>query len=209
MNRKNDENKTRALRVAVTGGLACGKTEVARVLRRLGAVVWDADAAVHRLLRRGTPVHGRIVRRFGPGILRADGAINRRKLGDRVFATACERRVLNALVHPAVLRALRAWLAAQRRRGRPAAAVVPLLYEVGLDRGWDAVICVAADRSVALRRLRQRGLSLRAAQQRLRAQWPLARKVRRADVVLWNNGTRRALAASARMAWAALMKKEK
>jgi len=77
MNRKSDEDKTRAPQVAVTGGLACGKTAVACVLHRLGAAVWEADAAAHRLLRRGTPVHGRIVRRFGTGILRADGAIDR------------------------------------------------------------------------------------------------------------------------------------
>ena len=209
MSRTSDQGTARARRVAVTGGIACGKTAVARILGRLGAAVWEADAAAHRLLRRGTPVYARVVRRFGPGILRADGEIDRRQLGRRVFAAARERRALNALVHPAVIRALRAWLAEQRRRGRPAVAVVPLLFEAGLGRGWDAVICVATGRAEALRRLRQRGLSACAARQRLEAQWPLARKIRRADVVLWNKGTRRALAANTRRLWAALMKKEK
>ncbi|MCX6997860.1 MAG: dephospho-CoA kinase [Kiritimatiellaeota bacterium] len=209
MSRNSDQSGVRALRVAVTGGLACGKTEVARMLGRLGAAVWEADAAAHRLLRRGTTVYGRVVRRFGPGILRADGEIDRGQLGRRVFAAARERRALNALVHPGVIRALRAWLAEQRRRGRPAVAVVPLLFEAGLGRGWDAVVCVATDGAAALRRLRQRGLSARAARQRLQAQWPLARKIRRADVVLWNKGTRRDLAVKTRTLWSALMKKEK
>jgi len=209
MKRNREAQRARPLRVAVTGGLACGKSEAARVLRRLGAAVWEADAAVHRLLRRGTPVYARVVRRFGPGVVRADGALDRRRLGARVFAAPRERRALNALVHPAVIREMRAWLAAQRRRGRPAAAVVPLLYEAGLTRGWDAVVCVAADRAVALRRLRRGGLSPRAAARRLRAQWPLRRKVRRANVVLWNNGTRRALAAGVRRVWKALQQKEK
>jgi dephospho-CoA kinase len=205
---KKSETQPRAPRIAVTGGLGCGKTEVARWLQKLGAAVWDADAAVHRLLRRGTPTYARIVRAFGPGVVRAGGGLCRAALAAAVFAAPARRRKLEKILHPAVIREMRAWLAAQRRVGHAAVAVVPLLFEAGLTRGWDAIWCVAAEEQVALRRLRRRGMPAAEARRRMRAQWPLAKKRRFADVVIENNGSRRALAAQIKKLWA-MCKKEK
>ena len=199
---KRSETSHRPWRVALTGGIGCGKTEVARQLLTLGAVVWDADESVHRQLRRGTAAYRRIVRAFGPGVVRAGGGLCRAALAKAVFADARQRLALEKILHPAVIREMRAWLVAQRRKQRSAIAVVPLLFEVGLDRGWDAVVCVAADEAVALRRLRRRGVEEADARRRLAAQWPLARKVRAADSVIWNNGTRRQLAAQVKKFWA-------
>ncbi|TAN38100.1 MAG: dephospho-CoA kinase [Verrucomicrobia bacterium] len=204
---KKSESKQRALRIAVTGGIGCGKTEVARLLQKRGAVVWDADESVHRLLRRGTPAHARIVRVFGPAVVRSDGGICRVALAQAVFADPMQRRKLEKILHPAVIREMRAWLVAQRQAERDAVGVVPLLFEVGLTRGWDAIWCIAADEKIALRRLERRGVHTADARCRMRAQWPLGRKVRRADVVIWNNGTRRALAAQVKKLWA-MCKKE-
>ncbi len=89
--------------LGLTGNIACGKSTVLNELQRLGAAVLDADAVVHRLLRRGTPVHAAVVAAFGPGILAADGEIDRRALGAIVFADAAALAHLEALVHPAVL----------------------------------------------------------------------------------------------------------
>lgn len=195
-------------RIALTGGIGCGKTEAARLLQALGAAVWDADEAVHRLLRRGTAAYQRIVRAFGPGVVRAGGGLCRVALAQVVFADARQRQKLEKILHPAVIREMRAWLAEQRRNQRAAVAVVPLLFEVGLQRGWDAVVCVAADEAVALRRLRRRGVAPDDARRRMAVQWPLARKVRQSDVVLWNNGTRRQLAAQLKKFWACCPKEK-
>jgi dephospho-CoA kinase len=189
-------------RIALTGGIGCGKTEVARQLQALGAAVWDADESVHRQLRRGTAAYRRIVRAFGPGVVRAGGSLCRVALAAAVFADARQRLALEKILHPAVIREMRAWLAQQRRDRRAAIAVVPLLFEVGLAHGWDAVVCVAADEGVALRRLRRRGVATADARRRMAAQWPLARKVQRSDAVIWNNGTRRQLAAQVKKFWA-------
>lgn len=197
--------KPRPLRVALTGGIGCGKTEVAGLLTQLGAMVWDADEAVHRLLRRGTPAYRRIVRAFGPKVVRSGGGICRPALAAAVFAEAKKRQTLEKILHPAVIREMRTWLVAQRRAGRPAVAVVPLLFEVGLAHGWDVVWCVAADEEIVLRRLARRGVKPADARARMAAQWALQRKCRAADVVVWNNGTRRALAAHVKKIWATYM----
>jgi len=186
----------------LTGGIGCGKTEAAKLLQTLGAAVWDADESVHRQLQSGTVAYRRIVRAFGPDVVRAGGSLCRVALAKAVFADVRQRLVLEKILHPAVLREMRAWLAEQRRHRRTAIAVVPLLFEVGLGRGWDAVVCVAADEAVALRRLRRRGVAEDDARRRMAAQWPLARKVQQSDHVIWNNGTRRQLAAQVRKFWA-------
>jgi len=192
----------RPWRVALTGGIGCGKTEVARQLQALGAAVWDADEAVHRQLRRGTAAYRRIVRAFGPGVVRAGGGLCRVALAETVFADARQRLKLEKILHPAVLREMRAWLTEQRRCRHHAVAVLPLLFEVGLARGWDVVVCVGADEAVAVRRLRRRGVASEDARRRMAAQWPLARKVQQSDIVIWNNGTRRQLAAQVKKFWA-------
>ena len=199
---KKSKTRHRPWRVALTGGIGCGKTEVARQLQALGAAVWDADEAVHRQLRHGTAAYWRIVRAFGPGVVRAGGGLCREALARTVFADARQRLRLEKILHPAVVREMRAWLAEQRRRRLPAVAVLPLLFEVGLARGWDAVVCVGADAAVALRRLRRRGVAVEDARRRMAAQWPLARKVHQSDIVIWNNGTRRQLAAQVKKFWA-------
>ena len=199
---------SRPWQIALTGGIGCGKTEAAQVLQVLAAAVWDADESVHRLLRRGTDSYQRIVRAFGPEVLRAGGGLCRVALAKAVFTDARQRKKLEKILHPAVIREMRAWLVAQRRQKRTAVAVVPLLFEVGLQRGWDAVVCIAADEGVTLRRLRRRGVAEADARRRMAVQWPLARKARQSDVVILNNGTRRQLAAQLKKFWACCPKEK-
>jgi dephospho-CoA kinase len=189
----------RMRRIAITGGIACGKSTVGRVFEQAGIPVFDADTIAHEVMRPGGPVHRAIVRAFGRGVTGPDGAMDRAKLGAIVFADPAARARLNALVHPAVRRALAQRLGAAERDGaRAAAALVPLLFEAGMERGWDAILCVTSPRAEILRRLRARGLSGRAAAARIRAQAPLREKARRADHVLRNAGARRTLEAAAR-----------
>jgi dephospho-CoA kinase len=182
------------LTLAVTGGIACGKSTVGSFLADEGVPVCDADDLAHAAMAPGAPVYARIVEVFGRGVLRPGGEIDRAILGARVFADPAERDRLNALVHPPVRQAWAAWLDRQRAREAAAAAViVPLLYEIGAADGWDAVICVTARRRVQLRRLMERGLGPLEARRRLRAQMPVERKARLADYTIVNNGTRELL----------------
>lgn len=199
----------RGLRVGLTGGFACGKSEVGRVLRELGAEVADADDLAHEAMRAGTPAFGKVVARFGRGIVGCDGEIDRAALGQRVFARAEERRALEALVHPEVIRRLEAWVEETAGRGRHAVAIVPLLHEAGLAGRWDAVVCVTAPEAAVLDRAAGRGLSAAAARARIAAQLPVEEKAGKADYVIRNDGTLDALRQRAREVWAEILKKER
>jgi len=177
------------VRLAVTGGIACGKSTVASVLAARGIPVCEADALAHDLMRPGQPVYDRVVEAFGRGILDGKGEIDRDRLGARVFSDEEERARLNERVHPGVVAAWTAWLDGLDRAEPVAAVVVPLLHEVGAHGGWDAVICVAAREETQLRRLQERGLSREQAVARVRAQWPVARKMVASDYVILNEGS--------------------
>jgi len=176
-------------KICVTGGIACGKSSVGEALRELGVRIIDADEVCHELLRKSRPLIGRIVSSFGTGILGRNGGIDRRILGRIVFADAEKLKKLNALVHPEARRVINAWLKARNTRAIFSAVVVPLAYEAGWDRGWDAVICVAAPLSLQISRLEKKGFSEKDAKARIAAQMPLAEKMNRADYVIFNAGT--------------------
>lgn len=197
----------RGIAIGLTGGLACGKSVVAAMLAEQGAAVRDADDVAHELMAPGQRVYRRVVARFGRGILRKDGVINRRALGRIVFADARERAALNRIVHPAVLRECRRWLRARIAEGRVAVAVIPLLFEVGETQRWDAIVCVAASPGVVRQRLRKRRLSEQEIRTRLAAQMPLEEKTARADHVIWNNGSLRSLERETRKVYGAIVAK--
>ena len=193
--------------IGLTGGPACGKSTVGREWERLGAAVLDTDAVAHELMRRGAPLFRRVVRRFGRAMIGPDGELDRRALGRRVFASARERRALEALVHPPVLARVRRWL---RTRGdTPAVVMVPLLFEVGWTAPWDLVVCVTAPKRAALARLRARGLTAAEARARWAAQWPVAEKARQSDIVIRNNGSPAELRRKVRALWKKIGKEER
>lgn len=187
--------------IGLTGGLACGKSEVGRILARLGAAVLDTDEVTRELQRPGRPVFRAIARRFGRGVLTPEGELDRRALARRVFADPRARRALEALVHPAVYAAVERWIRARRRERRAAAVIVPLLYETGRTKDWDAVWCVTAPKRSAMARLKRRGLTAAEAQARWAAQWPPSEKARRADVVIRNNRSLDELEKKVRALW--------
>jgi dephospho-CoA kinase len=199
----------RSLVIGITGGIACGKTEVGRVLASDGVAVCDADDVARRQLTPGHPVFERVVARFGREILDGSGRVDRARLAKRVFASEDERAALNAITHPPVMEEIGEWIALARARGRAAAVIVPLLFEVGAEKHFDAVICVAADERIALERLRARGLTDEQSRRRMAAQWPLAEKVRRADFVIVNDGDLASLRERTREAYQEILRKER
>jgi dephospho-CoA kinase len=178
------------LKVALTGGIATGKTYVLDQFRRRGVPCLDADELAHGVEAAGTEATAAIAARFGAGVLAVDGSVNRAKLGPIVFADPAARRELEAIVHPAVYRAIAAGVRAFELTGTHAFAIVdvPLLYETGADQGFDRVIVTACPPGIQIARLKERGLSEDAARQRLAAQWPTEKKAKRADFVITTDG---------------------
>ena len=179
------------IRVALTGGIATGKSHVRAEFERLGVPTLDSDVLARAVVAPGTPGLAAIVARFGQGVLDARQALDRKKLGAIVFADAAARHDLEQIVHPAVQAATEAWFASIDRARHPIAiADIPLLYEVGRERDFDAVIVAACDPGAQLRRLMARdALTETEARQRIEAQWPIEEKVRRADHVIRTDGT--------------------
>jgi dephospho-CoA kinase len=179
------------LRIALTGGIATGKSRVRRQFEELGVPTIDADLLVHAALESGTPTTARVVERFGGAVLAADGSIDRRALGRVVFSDTDARHDLEQLLHPVVYAAVTEWFVAQRRNGvRLALADIPLLFETGHEAAYDAVIVAACRPEEQLERIVARdGLSVEEAGRRLDAQLPIAQKVAKADFVIWTTGS--------------------
>lgn len=159
--------------------------------RRRGVPCLDADELAHGVMAAGTEASAAIGVRFGPAVLDADGAVDRRRLAPIVFADPTARRDLEAIVHPAVYRAIAAGLRAFELTERPAFAIVdvPLLFESGREGDFDCVIATVCRVDRQRERLRARGLSDLDAEKRLAAQWPAERKAARADFVISTDGT--------------------
>jgi len=177
-------------RLALTGGLASGKSTVAEMLRQRGVPVFDADE-VARALTQGE-ARPALVAEFGAGIVNEAGAISPRRLGDIVFAPGAEGRLaaLNRILHPLIRREIETRFEALEARGAAmAAAEAALVIESGLERHYDAVILVVADEAERARRFAARtGASLERAHAVMARQWPDEKKRSRADCVIENNG---------------------
>jgi dephospho-CoA kinase len=173
--------------VGLTGGIATGKSTFAAALRAAGCPVIDADQLARQVVEPGTPALAAIATAF-PGVIGADGRLDRKALGARVFGDPSARQRLEAITHPAIRAAMEAETARLEAAGEPLAFYeAPLLYEVGLDRAMALVVVVWAPRPVQLRRLQARdGLSPAEAEARLAAQLPVDEKAARADVVIEN-----------------------
>jgi dephospho-CoA kinase len=170
---------------AVVGGIGAGKSTVARRLaRRHGGRRLDADRIGHAVLRNSR-VRQRLLAAFGPDIVAPGGGIDRARLGARVFGRPARLRTLERIVHPEIAARLRTRLAALERVGARFALVdAALFYEFDLGRDVDGILAVTAPDAVRLARLRQRGLSARAARARMASQPRVRSWNRRADVRL-------------------------
>jgi dephospho-CoA kinase len=179
------------LRIALTGGIATGKSYVAKRLVARGIPVIDADTLAHGVMAAGTEATAAIVARFGSAVAAADGSVDRAKLGPIVFADPQARRDLEQIVHPAVYRAIAAAVRTFELSSDAwvVAVDVPLLFETGHAREFDRVIVTACDPATQVRRLKERGLTEEAARQRIAAQLSIEEKAARADFVIRTDGT--------------------
>jgi dephospho-CoA kinase len=173
------------LTVGLTGGLASGKSTVARWLGEMGCTVVDADRLVADLYRPEAPGAAAVRRLFGDDMLDPQGAVDHRKLGALVFADPEARRSLEAAIHPLVGEAFRAILEAAR--GVVVLEATLLVETGGADR-YDVLVTVEADPELRLRRAVERGVDAESARGRLAAQATSEARMARADYVLWNEG---------------------
>lgn len=182
-------------KVALTGGIASGKSTVTRLLRVRGYTVLDADDIVRQHYGKGKPIYNAIVSVFGNEILDDVGEIDRRKLGCLIFSDSEARRRLDRVTHPIVEAELSRGIEEMRLKGEEMIFVdSPLLIETGKCERYDAVILVYVDPDTQIRRLRSRNqLSYEDATQRIKSQMPLEEKKAYADFIIDNNGTLEAL----------------
>jgi len=184
------------LRVGLTGGVACGKTTVAEMLRQRGAHIVFADEIAHQLMRPGQPVYQEVVKRFGPGIVQADGQVDRAKLAEAAFG-AGRVKELNMIVHPPVIALQEQWMTEVGQKDPHAIAVVEaaLILEAGLGRRFDKLVVVTckpeqkAARYAARHRISEAAAKADVAR-RSAAQLPDSQKAAAAHYLIDNSGSR-------------------
>ena len=189
------------LLVGLTGGIGAGKSTVADLLSRHGAVVLDADAFAREAVGKGTDALAAVVRRFGEEVLGSDGELDRARLASIVFADREALGDLEAIVHPEVRRMIADGIASHLDTEDVVVLVNPLLIEMGTHRDCDVVVVVSTSRETQVARSVARGMDERDVRARIDAQLPLDARARAADVLLDNEGTREELEAEVEVLW--------
>ncbi|MDO8624448.1 MAG: dephospho-CoA kinase [Candidatus Diapherotrites archaeon] len=194
--------------VGLTGGFGTGKTTVARMLGKMGARVIDVDAISHALAKPSKPLWEKYVRVFGHEVLNTDQTINRKKIAAIVFS---DKKKLSRLVrfsHPLILSEMRRQITSAQKKNRLVVVDLPLLFEDHLEREFDSVLVVLANRTNVLRRIVQdRSMTPTEIRARIQSQKPLSLKKKRADFVIDNNQTPRRTKKQARAVYALLAPK--
>ena len=177
-------------RIALTGGIATGKSYVANKIREAGVPIVDADVLSREVVAAGTPGLAAVRKRFGPDSVRRDGTMDRVRIAQIVFKDKRARLDLEAIIHPAVQRAIDEFFATLPKRTPFAVADIPLLFETGRENQFNAVVVVACPREMQLQRLMERNkLSKEDAERRLNAQLPIEKKIEKATHVIRTDGT--------------------
>ncbi|TAL17525.1 dephospho-CoA kinase [bacterium] len=179
-------------RVGLTGSIATGKSLAASFFEELGVTVIDADLLARKVVEPGTPALGEIVKRFGPKVLLKDGSLDRAALGKLIFPDEKARSDLNAIIHPRVAREAELEFSRAFAADPDSFVVynVPLLYETGMEKGFDLVVVVVASPSTQLERLTTRdGFTLFEARERIASQMDIFKKAGLAGAVLENEGS--------------------
>jgi dephospho-CoA kinase len=200
------------LRVGLTGNIASGKSNAARVFAELGAMIIDADVIAHELMSPGHEIYESVVRAFGPEILNSDLTINRKVLGHIVFAQDDRRMLLNGLVHPAVRAQVELRIAGIRQTNPRAIAIVDaaLMVEAGYHRMHDRLVVVTCSPNLQLARLINRdGCTLEEARARIASQLPIEEKLKLADYIIETSGTLRETRGQVDVVYRSLLREER
>jgi dephospho-CoA kinase len=190
------------LLVGLTGGIGSGKSTVARLLEKRGAVVFDADLLAREAVEPGTPGHAAVIERFGADVLAPGGELDREALASIVFADPAARRDLEQIVHPEVRRLFAEGSEAYRDTDRVVVFSAPLLVETGMHTAFEVLVVVSASVATQIERLmRQRGMSEPSIRARIDAQAPLEDKAAAADFLVDNEGSLDELESQVEQLW--------
>ena len=177
------------LKVALTGGIATGKSYVLKRLKERGVAVIDADDVVHEMLGAGTATARALAAQLGSEFLKSDGSVDRAMVAAKVFSDPSARRQVEAIIHPSVYETIRKWFDALA--GRLGVASIPLLFETSRQQDFDAVVVTVCPPELQLQRLLAReGMSEEEAKQRIAAQMPAEEKAARGNFVIRTGGAK-------------------
>jgi len=176
--------------IGVTGGFGTGKSTVAKIFEKLGAVRISADELAHKAIMPEGAAYKKVIALFGAEIVKKDKRIDRRRLARMAFADKKKLKLLNGVVHPIVIAETKALMQKKSARGKIFAVEAPLLIESGMDNMVDALVVVTAKRETGIRRCRGKFKITRAeVLQRMRSQMPLAKKKLLADFIIDHDGS--------------------
>jgi len=174
--------------LGVTGGIGMGKSVCAQLLRARGLPVVDTDELAREVVEPGQPALAQVRQFFGADIVGPDGRLRRDELARRVFASPPARQELERILHPPIRQLWRAQVAGRRAEGqRLAVVIIPLLFETHAETELDVTLCLACSPATQRQRLLARGWPAEQIDQRLRAQWPIEKKLAHAHYVLWTD----------------------
>ena len=192
--------------MGLTGGIGSGKSTVAELLAERGALVVDGDQIARELVEPGEPALALIVERFGPGVLRPDGGLDRAALADIVFPDPAALTALDQIMHPRIAARSTELLLAAARQGVPVAVYdMPLLVENDMAEDFDVVVVVQAPVETRLARLAVRGIQVADAHERMARQASDEQRAAVADILIDNSGGEAALREQVERAWAAIL----
>jgi len=177
--------------IGITGAIGSGKTTVSGIFKRYGFAVIDADEIGHEIIKK-SPIKKVLVKNFGKKILDNKKNIDRKRLGDVVFANKTKLKKLNSITHPAIKEGIKKEISKFKKQGRNIAVDSPLLYESGMQKMFDKVIVVAADEKIIFRRLGKK-YTKEKIRNILKNQIPINVKIKMADFVVENNGNLKSL----------------
>ena len=190
--------------IGITGGLGTGKSTVAAELRKKGCVIIDADSLAKKARKKGTTTYEKILREFGPDVLRPDKSIDRKKLAQKAFSSKSRIGKLCSIIHPYVCFEIRRKIKKLKMKNfkKPVVIDAPLLIEAGLEKDLDILVVVRSSISSQVARSAKRlGITRDRARRRIKAQMPLSKKEKKADFIINNNKTKAQLRSQVKKLW--------
>jgi len=169
--------------------VATGKSAVAAMLKKYFKYVIDADEVARRIVEKGKPAYKKIIKAFGPSLLAKDGSLDRKKLAGSVFKNKKKKKLLEKITHPLIISIMKNTIAGLKRKNKIIIFEAPLLFEAKMEKMADIILVVASSQKKQIERFTEKGYSKKDALLRIKAQLPLEQKIKKADIVIYNNGS--------------------
>lgn len=199
-----------SIKIAVTGGVASGKSTVCNIFEDLGVVTYSADQFSRDVVKKDSRAYHKIIEHFGKTVVKEDGSINRRLLRDIITKNQQEKVALENIVHPEIISLMKKKLAETQKKSQNIVLEVPLLFELGLENLFDVTIMVYAESDLKMKRLQDRdNVTEEKASTFIGLQMADEKKVKRSDFVIFNNGSKEQLAKEVKKLYRKILEPEK